>query len=514
MGLLDRNKRKPAAAPAAPVAAPAADATQAAAPASPISQTDADSLRDMLIAAASARDDKLVMTLATANRQAIAAHFAQWQKVPDAIRENGGAMQRYAATLIALAEMFRDKFGDPSLMALLSGPGPEPQTMQAQWERGIAQAEKLASELRFEESRDLLQQIVTALENVPPEGPTPYHAVTEGRLAFTLFSMGDVPASIGHMQRALEFSQARNDETLTINGLRGMFEINRYMGKFVEAADYGDRLAAMLAKTSGAEEGAWWRSQAASVRAGEPLCRVMFYVNDKQCEIDEVPKLSVSRLRYGFVRNRPSLTLCEALVHRGMQAGGKGNLEEALKAFREGSRVDPYDPSPRYQAAMTLMHLQRPAEALEEFDQTEKLAPGWFGVRGERWLAHEIVAGRIEAPVFFIVRSEEAPDEAMTWEQKLALVDEAIGHAGELPHLLLYRARCLMRLKRAPEAEPILRSALEKSPEPDVRTKMLVDLQMIVADIDEKRRLLNEAIALNGNLASAAVAKISLRQLE
>ena len=155
MGLLDRNKRKPAAAPAAPVAAPAADATQAAAPASPISQTDADSLRDMLIAAASARDDKLVMTLATANRQAIAAHFAQWQKVPDAIRENGGAMQRYAATLIALAEMFRDKFGDPSLMALLSGPGPEPQTMQAQWERGIAQAEKLASELRFEESRDL-----------------------------------------------------------------------------------------------------------------------------------------------------------------------------------------------------------------------------------------------------------------------------------------------------------------------------------------------------------------------
>ena len=57
MGLLDRNKRKPAGASAAPAGVAASS-----------SGPDSDSLRDMLIAAVSARDTKLVNTLVAANR--------------------------------------------------------------------------------------------------------------------------------------------------------------------------------------------------------------------------------------------------------------------------------------------------------------------------------------------------------------------------------------------------------------------------------------------------------------
>ncbi len=71
-----------------------------------------------------------------------------------------------------------------------------------------------------------------------------------------------------------------------------------------------------------------------------------------------------------------------------------------------------------------------------------------------------------------------------------------------------------MRLGRPTEAEPVLRLALEKATEPDVRTRLLVDLQMLLGDVEEKRRLLNEAVALNGNLAAGAVARVALGQLE
>ena len=76
----------------------------------------------MLIAAVSANDSKLVNTLVSTHRDAIAANFAQWQRVPEAVRENGGAMQLYATTLIRLAECLRDRFADSSLAILLGGP--------------------------------------------------------------------------------------------------------------------------------------------------------------------------------------------------------------------------------------------------------------------------------------------------------------------------------------------------------------------------------------------------------
>jgi predicted Zn-dependent protease len=159
------------------------------------------------------------------------------------------------------------------------------------------------------------------------------------------------------------------------------------------------------------------------------------------------------------------------------------------------------------------MHLERPAEAVAAYDQTEKLAPGWFNTRAERWVAAEVAAGRLDQAIFFILRTEDMPDSAAGWDQKLSLVDQAITRAGDIPPLLLYRARCLMRMGRAAEAEPVVRAALEKATEPDVRTRLLVDLQMLSPDVQEKKRLLAEAVALSGNIAAAGVARVAQRQM-
>ncbi|HZK82666.1 MAG TPA: hypothetical protein VFC46_16395, partial [Humisphaera sp.] len=357
MGLLDRNKHKPAAASASPAGV---------GPAASTSTPDSDSLRDMLIAAVSANDTKLVNTLVSAHHDAIAANFAQWQRVPEAVRENGGAMQLYATTLIRLAEIFRDRFADSSLATLLGGPdaGPAPgkNKMIAEWEAALGQADALAKELKFDEAKDLLGRIITALADVPMDGP-PFHPVTHGRLAHVLFSMGEIDAAAEEMQQTLQLSEQRGDEQGISAALRGIYEINRYRGKFADAADYGDRLAAQFAKAGNAAEQHWWAQQSARVRAGEPLCRVVFFINDQQYEVEDVPKISESRMRYGFVRNRPPLGMCEGLVQRAMELGSEAKFEEAMRLFGQAAAIDPSDPSPHHQAAVTLMHLQRPAEA-------------------------------------------------------------------------------------------------------------------------------------------------------
>ena len=137
------------------------------------------------------------------------------------------------------------------------------------------------------------------------DGPVPYHAVTHGRLAHTLFSKGEVDAAAEHMQKAMDLSASRGDEQGIAAGLRGMYEINRYLGRFGEAADFGDQLSRHFAKLGNALDETWWARQSALVRAGESPCRVVFFVNDQQCEVDEVPKLNEARLRYGFVPIAP-----------------------------------------------------------------------------------------------------------------------------------------------------------------------------------------------------------------
>lgn len=481
-------------------------------PAPLVNSIDPNSLRDMLIATVSTRDMKLLSTLANAHRQTIERNFAQWQKVPEDVRNNGAAMQRYADTLIKLAEFWRDRFEDPSLMTLLSGPA-QANTMQAQWESAIAQAEALSRELRFDEAGDLLKQVVAALASVPVDTPVPFHAVTRGRLAQALFAKGDVEGARDQMNAALDLSVSRQDEQGTAAALRGMYEITRYLGDYPASADYADRLAAQLGKLGNEAEAAWWPKQAARVLAGEPLCRVVFFVDDRQVEVEEVPSIAGGQLRYGFVRNRAPLSLCEGLVQRGMQAATKAKFDEAIELFAQAAKVDPYDPSPHYQWAIALMHLEKPAEAVAQYDLTEKLAPGWFSCRTERWLANEIAQGRVELPAFFALRTEEMPSDAATWEQKLGLVDHAIGRSGQLAPLMLYRGRCLLRLGRIGEAGEALGAGLARAAEPDVKTRLLVDLQMVTADRQEKRRLLDEAIALNGNLAAAAVARVTLAHL-
>lgn len=62
----------------------------------------------------------------------------------------------------------------------------------------------------------------------------------------------------------------------------------------------------------------------------------------------------------------------------------------------------------------------------------------------------------------------------------------------------------LAALGRNQEAAAALRSGLNCDPEPDVETRLLVQLGSIIPSPEEKEALLRCAIARNGNLTAAA----------
>ena len=153
------------------------------------------------------------------------------------------------------------------------------------------------------------------------------------------------------------------------------------------------------------------------------------------------------------------------------------------------------------------MGLRRYPDAVESYEATERLAPGWYHCRADRALALELASRRINHATFEAVRQIE--DSAKTAAEKAALADLALVAAPDLPILHLLKANALIELKASAGAEEAARAGLARDPDPDVRTRLLVALAR-VAKAPENRRLLEEALALDGNRIAGAMARVML----
>src|SRR5262249_20352609 len=145
-----------------------------------------------------------------------------------------------------------------------------------------------------------------------------------------------------------------------------------------EAASFAEELATAFRQQGQSREADRYHRQAALLRAGEPLNRVVAEVAGQRYEMDEGLGGVEGGVKFYFERNRLTLKPCQVLTDRGKQAGSQGKFDEALPIFREAMQADAFAPDPHYQAALTLMHLHRAVEAVECYERTEELAPGWF----------------------------------------------------------------------------------------------------------------------------------------
>jgi Flp pilus assembly protein TadD len=99
----------------------------------------------------------------------------------------------------------------------------------------------------------------------------------------------------------------------------------------------------------------------------------------------------------------------------------------------------------------------------------------------------------------------------MSPKEKVRLAEQAQTRNPDLAPLHLQRGANLAQLRRLQDARQAYRQGLACSPEPDVKTRLLVSLATILEDRTERQNLFREAQALNGNLVSAAAATLALR---
>lgn len=468
-----------------------------------VADLEPDAVRKVLFDAVEAGDTAALAKACTAYENIVLERFSEWKVVPEAFR-TPDKIQWYGPGIIAVAQHFATKMGHPELWAALTGsPKENPVT---QWEKALEDVGASMAQGQYAKGAEAMRQLLERTSGLRGSGVDAYRPITLGRLGECLFQSGEVEKATAPTEQALAMCESLGDDAGVVSYLGNLYEIHRYRGDAVLAARYLERLTETLERLGDVQKAAAWRRQLSIVKAGEPLCRVVVEMNGRQYEVSEAPRAD-GKVRFIFERNRIALRSSTMAVDDGVRAGEASDFSSALAHFERAATFDPFDPWPHYHQGGTLLYLRRYRDAAKALAVTERLAPGFYHCRSDRWLAESLASGAIAHDTFKLVRElvdgKPAPEKA----EKLAREGLLKANIGPL-HLA--HGESLFHLGRTKEAEDSYRRGLQIAEEPDVRTRLLVALGAIVGDEGEKLRVLHEAIELQGNLVASGMAAVVL----
>lgn len=469
-----------------------------------------DELRRRLLDAVTAGDRAALEELCSGHKEAIITHFPQWRALPQGVRAFQPLADRYVQGLIAVAQLFEERFGRREPMEALTGPpGSNP---LVKWQEAIARAQSLMQDLKYAQALGLLGRCLEEVRGLKGSGVMAYLPATYGLIGECHFQLGQADKAIAPTGTALELCVKAGDAEGERTYLGNLYEVHRYRGDAAAAASCAQRLAEALDRQGDRGEALRYRKQAQRVSAGEPLDRIVCNIDGQRYELDEAIAMKAQRVQFAFERNRLTLRPAQALTARGQEVAGQGRYEEALAHFEQAAIADRYDPHCQYQSALTLLCLKRYPEAVAAYERTEALAPGWFHCRADQWMAEQLASGRFNHAVFHLYRAlEDGPEPP---QEKLAVAEQVLAQAPNLAFVQHARGRALVALSRRDEAAIAFRKGLDCVEEPDLRTRLLVDLATVTEDNAQKRPLLDEAVRLQGNLVAAAMAALLLARDE
>lgn len=468
----------------------------------PAAEPAPEELRALLIAAASGRGAKL-RALCMEHKGRVAANLDALARMPPEIARDPARAQDYVGRLLAVANCLAIECNAPELRDRICGkPEDSPMRKWDAWFEGLSgRMDRLDYDEPIAEARAFIEQV----RSFNGSAARQYEAFFLGRLGELLFHSGRVDEALGPHREARALCRAEGDFEGEAAYLNNLMEANRYLGDGATAASIGDELAGVL-KARGLDASRV-EGQVRRIRAGEPLCRVVCARDGGEWELDEVPMPPEGHYQFRLVRNRPSLRKVQALVERGNAFASGGELAEALERYREAAEVDPHDPDPPYQAGTCLLELGAHAQARGSFEETDRLAPGWFRCRSDAWLAASLEDGSVTDEEFRLLRALEdgglPPDEALTLAERA--VEAHPGFAAF--HAILGN----LRRDRGDHEAAIrsYRAGLERAAEPDLESRILVNLAGILPDgSPERRELIDRAFGLEGGLVAKATARL------
>lgn len=416
--------------------------------------------------------------------------------------EKQGGMGFYVAVALVAAALI-------AFAVFRTGGAPEKvENKFAQLEQKRDLARKLIEDLKTPEALDILNKLEAEAKDSKETGADRFLPIVNEYRGICYFDSGDVAKALEPFQNAVTLSEKVGDPSGVLNNLRNLYELYRYMGDAEKASAMAEKLSAEYTKAGKAVVGKRYQKLASVVKAGEPLLRIVVLADGGRLELDELANLKGKKIQFEVERNRPSLRPSQVLKAKGDRLGANGKYEEALDAFKAAAKADPFNPAPHYQEALTYLYMHRYADAEKSYDETEKLAPGWYNCRSEKWMAEKLADGSMSHETFMAIKALETGQ--VPAKDKEELAKKQLEAQPNCALLELSLGKQLSVLGKTEAAEAALRQGILHAEESDVRTRLLVQLGMVVKSSEERERLLNQAIKLNGNIQSVAMAAVSL----
>ena len=423
-------------------------------------------------------------------------------KIPDGMPTDDGSIDRYVQCLGAVAQCLAQECGAPELWNNLCRKDNE--NPLARWDRWFGELAERMQRLEYEELIGEAQSFIERAKTLRGGTARQYEAFLYGRLSELLFHSGRVTEAVGPFRSAFDLCVENHDVEGQLTYLNSLLEVHCYLedGFAIQTA----KKLLELRRSTGAATGDIER-RIERLRDGEPLCRVVCVREGREMELDEIAEVGQGSYQFQFRRNRLSLQKATTLTKQGNQLASSGKYSDALEKYYEASEVDPHDPDPVYQSGMCLLELGAYAKARETFEEVERLAPGWFRCRTDRWLAEALESGRIPHEEFLVVRALE--DGGLDASQATSIAEQAIARFPDSARLhLLYGDLCRNRGDTS-GAAGAYRKGLELVEEPDLESRLLCALAgTLPSDSPERKELVGRAVQLEGSLVAQAMSRL------
>jgi len=277
-----------------------------------------DSLIESLFEAVDRQDWGALETLCRRHQDEIRGAFPVWRKVPEPIRADPAATDRYCCGLMTVAQMF-EHLGDRGLLELLIGDNP---LVACKLEMDKAQG--LMDQDRHDDAIELLR--ATATRAGALEGD---ESVRIGSRVYAM--LGVACFRVGRKAEAIEFVEKAKRACAELGDEKG---VSAYAG-----------LLRQMAESAGPSPGAG--------------------VDDGSLHQEQVGGAKV-----------PSEA--EELHNRAREAGARGNYREAIALFEEAAEVAPEWPYPIYDSAYTYLLMEDADSAARFYAKTVELSPTGF----------------------------------------------------------------------------------------------------------------------------------------
>ncbi len=456
-------------------------------------------LRNRLIAAAASGSRKKLRLECRTYKDQVAQHLDVISKMPDDLPKDDGSIDQHVQRLIAVAQCLANECRAPELWNRLSGVSDDNPFVQ--WNRWFSELADRMQRLEYDalisEAKAFLEQAQTLRGSAARQQET----LLFGRLGELLFHSGRVEDALEALRLAQELCTSSSDVEGQVAYLNNLIEAHRYLDDG-QAVSTAERLLDVKHSNGLPTEDLERRLKL--LKRGEPLCRIVCVHDGNELELDEITEIGEGSYQFQFRRSRPSLHQATTLTTQGNQLACEGRYSDALEKYHEASEVDPFDPDPIYQSGMCLLELGAYRQGRKAFEEVERLAPGWFRCRSDRWLADGLDQGTISNEEFLLLRTLD--DGGLPPQQALSLVKAGLERFPEFAPLYLFLGNFSQTEQDAVSA---YRKGLELVDEPDLQSRLLCALAgRLPADDTERQQLVTQAVSLPGSLVAMATAKL------